>query len=36
MKIDDKMRPSLDHQVSLLEEDITKAREKSDGLIQNF
>lgn len=36
ISIDDKMRPSLDHQVSLLEQDITKACEKCDGLIQNF
>lgn len=36
ISIDDKMRPSLDHQVGLLEQDITKAYKKCDGLIQNF
>lgn len=36
INIDDKMRPSLDHQVNLLEEDITKACEKCDGLIHDF
>lgn len=36
ISIDDKMRPSLDHQVSLLKQDITKTCEKCDRLIQDF
>lgn len=36
ISIDDKMRPSLDHQVNLLEQDITKACKICDDLIQNF
>lgn len=36
ISIDDKMRPSLNHQVSLLEQDIAKACKKCDDLIQSF
>lgn len=36
ISIDEKMRPSLDHQVSLLKKDINKARENCKDLIQNF